>query len=69
MALIQAYKICFELDWKCLKDFLRKNGIEVNFPTEVIKEAFNKGTLKDGQLWIDMLNARNSTSHEYNMEK
>lgn len=69
MALVQTYEICFELAWKCLKDYLQEKGIEVNYPTEVIKEAFNKNTLKDGQLWIDMLKARNSTSHEYNIEK
>ena len=69
MALVQAYEICFELAWKCLKNYLQQKGIDVNYPTEVIKEALNKNTLKNGQLWIDMLNARNSTSHEYNMEK
>ena len=69
MALVQAYEICFELAWKCLKDYLQQKVIDVNYPTEVIKEAFNKNTLKNGQLWIDMLNARNSTSYEYNMEK
>ena len=69
MALVQTYEICFELAWKCLKDYLREKGIEANYPTEVIKEAFNKNTIQDGQLWIDMLTARNSTSHEYNMEK
>ena len=69
MALVQTYEICFELAWKCLKDYLQEKGIEANYPTEVIKEAFNKNTLKDGQLWIDMLKARNSTSQEYNIEK
>lgn len=69
MALVQTYEICFELAWKCLKDYLQEKGIDVNYPTEVIKEAFNKNTLEDGQLWIDMLKARNSTSHEYNIEK
>ena len=69
MALVQTYEICFELAWKCLKDYLQEKGIEANYPTEVIKEAFNKNTLKDGQIWIDMLKARNSTSHEYNIEK
>ncbi len=69
MALVQSYEICFELAWKCLKDYLQEKGIEANYPTEVIKEAFNKNTLKDGQIWIDMLKARNSTSHEYNIEK
>ena len=69
MALVQTYEICFELAWKCLKDYLKEKGIEANYPTDVIKEAFNKNTITDGQLWIDMLNARNSTSHEYNIEK
>lgn len=69
LALVHAYEICFELAWKCLKDYLREKGIETNYPLEVIKEAFNKETLKNGQLWINMLQARNSTSHEYNMEK
>jgi len=69
MALVQTYEICFELAWKCLKDYLKEKGIEASYPTDVIKEAFNKNTITDGQLWIDMLNARNSTSHEYNIEK
>ena len=69
MALVQTYEICFELAWKCLKDYLQEKGIEVNYPTEVIKEAFNNETIKNGQLWIDMLKARNATSHEYNIDK
>ncbi len=69
MVLVHSCEICFELAWKCLKDYLNEKGIDVNYPTEVINEAFNKNTLKDGQLWIDMLKARNSTSHEYNIEK
>ena len=69
MALVQTYEICFELAWKCLKDYLKERGMKVSYPTDVIKEAFNNNTLKDGQMWIDMLNVRNSTSHEYNIEK
>jgi len=69
LALVQAYEICFELAWKCLKDYLQEKGIEVSYPKDVIKEAFNKNTLKDGQLWVDMLQALNSTAHEYNIEK
>lgn len=35
----------------------------------VIKEAFNKKTISNGQTWINMCETKNSTSHEYNMEK
>ena len=69
MALIQSFEVCFELAWKVLKDYLNSNGINVYLPKEVIKEAFSAEVIKDGQIWVDMLNARNSTSHEYNLDK
>lgn len=69
MALIQSYEVCFELAWKVLKDYLAENGIIVYMPKEVIKEAFHNNVIENGQIWIDMLNARNATSHEYNMDK
>lgn len=69
MALVQAYEVCFELSWKVLKDYLSENGINVYMPKEVIKEAFNKNVIENGQIWIDMLTARNATSHEYKMDK
>ena len=50
MVLVQAYEICFELAWKCLKDYLQEKWIEVNYSTEVIKKAFNKNALQDGQI-------------------
>lgn len=69
MALIQSFEVCFELAWKVLKDYLNSNGINVYLPKEVIKKAFSAEVIKDGQIWIDMLNARNSTSYEYNLDK
>ena len=69
MALVQAYEVCFELSWKVLKDYLAENGLPVYLPKEVIKEAFNKNVIENGQIWIDMLDARNAASHEYKMDK
>jgi len=69
MALIQSYEVTFELAWKVLKDYLAENGISVYLPKEVIKEAFNKRVIENGQIWINMLDARNATSHEYKMDK
>ena len=69
MALIQSFEVCFELAWKVVKDYLNQEGIEVYLPKQVIKEAFNNEVIKTGQIWIEMLETRNSTSHEYNMEK
>ena len=69
LAIVQSFEIVFELAWKVLKDYLLENGIDANYPKTVIKEAFNKKTIQNGQVWIDMSETRNSTSHEYNMEK
>ena len=69
MALIQTFEVCYEIAWKILKDYLYMKGITTQFPREVIKEAFGAEVPINGQIWIDMLEARNLTSHEYNMDK
>ncbi len=68
MALIQAYEIVFELSWKTLKDYLEYNGITTDTPRETIKEAFARNIISDGQVWIEMMEARNKTSHTYKEE-
>ena len=66
MALIKSFELAFELSWKTLQSFFKSQGyMEVNSPKSIIKEAFNKDVIKDGQLWIDMLDARNRLSHIY----
>lgn len=69
MSLVQAFELVFELAWKVLKDYISEKGIQAYYPKEVIKEAFACETISDGELWINMLETRNSTSHEYNMDK
>ena len=71
MATIQAYEMAMELCWKVLKDYLEDSNVlfkEVT-PNRVIKEAFAANIIEDGELWVDMLKDRNSTSHEYSEEK
>ena len=66
MALIQAFEIVFELAWKTMKDYLGYEGISVDTPRATIKTAFLHNIISDGQLWIEMLETRNKTSHTYN---
>ncbi|MBP3820828.1 nucleotidyltransferase substrate binding protein [bacterium] len=65
MALIQAYEMSFELAWKTLKDYLEYYGKIVENPRSAIKEAFSEKLIQDGQIWIEMMEARNKTSHTY----
>ena len=63
--IIQRFEYTFELAWKTLKDYLEYGGITVNLPREIIKQSFSKGLIKDGDVWIDMLEKRNLIAHTY----
>ena len=67
--LVQSFEFTFELAWKTLKDYLQDQGLEVQFPREVIKQAFTAQLLEDGTLWIEMLDKRDELTHTYNQEQ
>jgi nucleotidyltransferase substrate binding protein (TIGR01987 family) len=67
--IIQCFEFTFELSWKTLKDFLESMGTNVTFPRDTIKEAFATQIIKDGHLWIEMLEKRNILSHTYNRQQ
>lgn len=66
---IQRFEFTFELTWKSLRLFLLDQGIVVNSPKEAFKGAFKYGLIKDGKLFLDMLEDRNLTSHLYSKEE
>ena len=51
---IQRFEFTFDLAWKPLQ-----------FPKQVLREAYAAELIDDERLWLDMLDARNSTSHIY----
>lgn len=64
--LIQRFEYTFELAWKCLQDLLNERGYaNVRGPRPVIEQAFQDGIISDGPVWLDMLKARNETTHLY----
>ena len=68
--LIHIYEHTLELSWKTLKDYLEEQSItEINSPKAVIRTAFNNGFIKDGDLWLEMLDDRNIVAHEYDESK
>jgi nucleotidyltransferase substrate binding protein (TIGR01987 family) len=66
--MIQRFEYTFELAWKTLKDYLESRGVQVQFPRDIIKEAFSAGIIHDGDIWMDMLDNRNLMSHTYQEE-
>jgi nucleotidyltransferase substrate binding protein (TIGR01987 family) len=67
--LVQSFEFTFELAWKTLKDYQTMMGLTVNFPREVIKEAFKGELILNGHKWIQMLDQRNELTHRYNEQQ
>lgn len=66
---IQAFEFVHELAWNVLKDFLEFEGIQgIVGSRGAVREAFKRGVIADGELWMDMIEKRNLTSHTYNAE-
>ncbi len=63
---IQRFEYTFELTWKTSKRVLDGMGIKSNSPRSVIRDLANQGFISDASAWLEMLHARNYTSHIYN---
>lgn len=69
--IIQRFEFTFELAWKLLKKILKENDIvdEIIGAKGILRIAYNEGLIKNGDIWIQMLDDRNNTSHRYDYDK
>jgi nucleotidyltransferase substrate binding protein (TIGR01987 family) len=64
--LIQSFEYTHELAWKTLKDFLENRGaLDLYGSRDVTRMAFSNGLLHDGEIWMEMIQCRNQTTHLY----
>ena len=67
--LIQGFELTHELAWNLLKDFLEAQGIAGLIGSrDAIRTAFKNGLLEDGETWMEMIKARNLSSHTYQQD-
>lgn len=69
--LVALYDICFEQAWKAMKEILEQQGFaeeRTGSPKIVLKTAFSAGMIRDENLWMAALNARNNVAHSHNKE-
>lgn len=67
--LIQSFEFTHELAWKMLKDYLEYQGISnVVGSRDASRFAFQSALINDGDVWMQMIVARNQTSHTYNIK-
>jgi nucleotidyltransferase substrate binding protein (TIGR01987 family) len=64
-ACIQRFEFCFELAWKSIQSIGRLEGQDCATPRAAFSLAWQAHWLHDEGLWLDMLDARNKTSHTY----
>ena len=67
--MIQAFEFTHELAWKVLKDYLEyQSAINVSGSRDAVKESFKIELINDGQVWLEMIETRNNSSHTYDKE-
>jgi nucleotidyltransferase substrate binding protein (TIGR01987 family) len=67
--MIKAFEYTYELAWNTIKDFYEYQGeVDLQGSRDTFQLAFNRGLIKDGEEWMQMLKDRNQTSHTYNEE-
>lgn len=64
-ATIQRFEFTIELFWKLLKAILEYKGINVQYPKDVLKEAYQGDLIDHETVWLNMMQDRNLTSHTY----
>ena len=67
--LIQGFEYTHEVAWKTMKNFLEAQGLLNLFGSrDTTRAAFRNGLIENGEIWIDMVEKRNLTSHTYDEE-
>ena len=65
--LIQGFEYTHELAWNTLKDYYKEGGVEgIRGSIDATRLAFREGFIENGEVWMNMIQSRNLTSHTYN---
>ena len=67
--IIQGFEFTHELAWNVLKDYLEDQGyVSIVGSKNATRLAFKNNLISDGDVWMDMIKARNLSSHTYNVD-
>ena len=67
--LIHEFEYTHELAWNTLKDFLEARGAAAIFGSrDTTRAAFTAGLIDQGEVWMQMIQSRNQSTHAYNEE-
>ncbi len=63
--IVKRFEFTYEMSWKALKRYLEFLGFEVKNPRQTFKEGYAQQILEDENIWLDMIEQRNLSSHIY----
>ena len=64
--LVKGFEFTFELSWKLLKDYLESRGFkDFHGSKDTFRLAFQEGLISEGEIWMEMIDSRNRSSHTY----
>ena len=63
--LVKRFEFSYEMAWKALKRYLDFIGIAATNPRMVFKEAYAQQIISNEDIWLDMIEQRNLSSHIY----
>jgi nucleotidyltransferase substrate binding protein (TIGR01987 family) len=67
--LIQSFEFTHELSWNLLKDYLEyKSFADIHGSRDSTRTALREGYIENGEIWMDMIESRNKSSHTYNSD-
>lgn len=69
-SIVQRFEFTHEMAWKLMMSYCKYVSPEEQTlgSKDSTRWAFRSGLLADGELWMDMIASRNSTSHNYDGE-
>ncbi|HLG19319.1 MAG TPA: nucleotidyltransferase substrate binding protein [Bdellovibrionota bacterium] len=65
LAVVKSFEILTEYLWRRLKTYVEDEGLDAPSPKEAIRQAAKLELLDDPERWIDFINARNDSVHDY----
>lgn len=65
LAVSKAFEVSTEHAWKELKQRVEAEGVESVSPKDAIRQAAKMKMIKSAEEWLDYINTRNSSVHDY----
>lgn len=65
LALTKAFEVAVEYGWRELKRRAEDEGLDVPSPKAAVRQAARLGLIGDPEKWMELIDARNSSVHDY----